>query len=109
MKFNPGDLAYLKTTSEKAIVIAVGPKTVRLYGDTTIDVLEGQVQLRRPYATRDNGLQHSAEIFHEFELENFDAQLAREFADMEKVEAQRAKLQASAKAAGQNQTFPLVN
>lgn len=65
--------------------------------------------VRRPVATKDNGLQHSVETFFAFELEHFDEQLTREFADMEKVEAQRAKLLANAKAAGAAQTSPLVN
>lgn len=97
MKFNPGDLAYLKTTSEKLIVI--GPT----------DAIGTGYDVRRPIATKDNGLQHGIETFFEFELEHFDEQLAREFADMEKVETQRAKLQSNAKAAGAAQTSPLVN
>jgi hypothetical protein len=109
LKFNPGDLAFVKTTNEKVVVLAIGPKTVTVYGNVTHELLEGELQVRRPLATKDNGLQYTKEFFYEFELEHFDEQLAREFSDMEKVEALRAKLQAGAKAAGQNQTFPLVN
>lgn len=95
--FNPGDLAYLKTTSEKLIILGPAENNEAAY------------DVRRPIATKDNGLQHSFETFYEFELEHFDEQLAREFADMEKVETQRAKLQSNAKAAGAAQTSPLVN
>lgn len=103
-KFNPGDLAFTKITNEKVVVLAVGPKTVTGY-----ELLEGELQVRRPLATKDNGLQYTKEFFYEFELEQFDEQLTREFADMEKVEALRAKLQSNARAAGAVQTSPLVN
>lgn len=96
MKFIPGALAYLKTTSEKLIIL--GPAKIADAYD-----------VRRPIATKDSGLQHVYETFYEFELEHFDEQLAREFADMEKVETQRAKLQSNARAAAAVQTSPLVN
>jgi hypothetical protein len=97
LKFKPGDIAYIKTTSEKLMIIG------------QVEHRENRYDVRRPIATRDNGLQHSVESFYEFELEHFDEQLAREFSDMEKVETQRAKLQSNARAAGAVQTSPLVN
>jgi hypothetical protein len=94
MSFKTGDIAYVKTTGEKVVV--VGPAK-----DNT-----EALNVRRPVATKDGGLQHNLEPFYTFELESFEEQLSREFADMERVESFRSKTIAEAKAA--NQT-PLVN
>ena len=86
--FKPGDLAYLKTTGEKVVIID---------SNATPNTVASRYDVRRPVATKDNGLIHSEDTFNDFELETFEEQLKREFADMEKVETYRANLNAPAK------------
>lgn len=90
MSFIVGETAVLKTTGEKVIVL--GTLTIPGQPAPTVNV-------RRPIATKDNGLVHVDNTFFEFELETFEQQLTREFAEAKKVDDLRNQLMAETKAA----------
>jgi hypothetical protein len=83
MPFNVGDIAVLKTTGEKVIVLSS-----MIYPNQTAT----SVTVRRAIATKDMGLAHVENVFFDFELETFETQLTREFAEAKQVDELRAKL-----------------
>lgn len=101
MSFKVGDVAILKTTGEKVTVLSS-----MTYPNQTA----ASLTVRRAVATKEMGLQHVDNVFFEFELETFEDQLTREFAEAKKVDDLRSQLMADAKATAQQQAkVPLFN
>lgn len=73
---NIGDLVYLKTTGEKVVVLG-----------TT----ETGLSVRRPVVGTD-GVRHLTETFQAAELETFDEQATREFAEMARIQEHKMAL-----------------
>jgi hypothetical protein len=57
-----GDLMFVKTTGEPVQVLSTD---------------KGCIEVRRPVATRDNGIQHKLECFNSYELETDSEKLSR--------------------------------
>ncbi len=66
----PGQVMCLKTTGELCIVIK------------DLQAESGQVLVRRPLMSHENGIQHSEDSFYPFELESVEEHLRHEAKEM---------------------------
>jgi len=64
--YNVGDVLFLKTTGEPVQVLALD---------------NDGIKVRRPIATRDNGILHNTQYFNAFELETDAEKLSRTLAN----------------------------